>query len=170
MAWMKWDPFTALARLDTTFDELIRHGFGAQTQHYVPSVDMATDGADVVISMELPGVDPDDVDIEVADGRVTVRGERKDTVDQQSGRLLVRELRYGSFQRSFALPDGVDADRVEAEFDNGVLKVRVKDVTRPVEQPRKIAVRPVTGEAKAKPIEGQATEPAPEHATASRTR
>lgn len=141
MALMSWDPFTALAQLDSTFDELIRHSFGTRTQHYVPGVDMATDGSDVVISMELPGVHPDDADIEVVQGRLTVSGERRDTLDQQRGRLLVRELRYGTFRRSFQLPDGVDADRIEARYDNGALTVRVKDVTRPMEQPRKIAVR-----------------------------
>lgn len=158
MTLMRWDPFTAIAQLDSTFDELIRRNFGAQTQHFVPGVDMATVGGDVVISMELPGVGPDDIDIEVANGTLTISGERKDTVDQQQGRILVRELRYGSFQRSFRLPDGVTADRVTAEFDNGLLKVRVKDVTTPVEQPRRIAIRSTGGDQAAKQIEGETVE------------
>ncbi|MFG2056181.1 Hsp20/alpha crystallin family protein [Micromonospora sp. NPDC048930] len=158
MALMKWDPFTALAQLDSTFDELIRRNFGVQTQRFVPSVDMATEGTDVVIRMELPGITPDDVDIEVAGGVLTVSGERKDSVDSNNGRVLVRELRYGSFRRSFQLPDGVDADRVTAEFDNGVLKVRVKDVAAPVEQPRKIAIRSAGGATGPKQIEGETVE------------
>jgi HSP20 family protein len=170
MALIKWEPFTLLGQLDSTFDELIRRNFGAGTQHLLPAVDMATDGTDVVISMELPGITPDDVDIQVANGLLTISGERKDTVDSNTGRILVRELRYGSFQRSFALPDGVDADRVTAEFDNGVLKVRVADVTTPVEQPRKIAVRSANGPMP-RQIEGETVEtPAQpqveEHATA----
>ncbi|MEV5694761.1 Hsp20/alpha crystallin family protein [Micromonospora globbae] len=158
MALMKWDPFTALAQLDSTFDELIRRNFGVQTQHFVPAVDMVTEGADVVISMELPGIMADDVDIQVASGVLTISGERKDTVDSDNGRVLVRELRYGSFRRSFQLPDGIDADRVTAEFDNGVLKVRVKDVTKPVERPRKIAIRSAAGSGSRKQIEGETVE------------
>jgi HSP20 family protein len=141
MALMRWDPFTALARLDSTFEELIQHSFGAQTQQYVPGIDMATDGGDVLIRMELPGVEPGDVDIEVTNHVLTICGNRKDTIDQQRSRLLVRELRYGAFQRSFQLPTGVDVDRVEAAFDKGVLTVRVKAVARVAEQPRKIPIR-----------------------------
>jgi HSP20 family protein len=170
MALIKWEPFTVLAQLDSTFDELIRRNFGAATQRFVPAVDIATDGADLVIGMELAGITPDDVDIQVANGLLTISGERKDTVDSDTGRVLTRELRYGSFQRSFKLPDGVDADRVTAEFDNGVLKVRVAGMTTPVEQPRKIAVRSANG-ATPRQIEGETVEtPAQpqveEHATA----
>lgn len=155
MALINRDPFSALSRLDSTFDELIRQSFGSRAQHFVPGIDMATDGADVVVSMELPGVRPEDVDIEIAEGRLTVSGERKDTVDAERGRLLVRELRYGSFRRTFQLPDGVSADRVDASFDHGVLRIRVKDVTRPVERPRKIAIRSGSG-GDVKQIEGEA--------------
>lgn len=141
MALMQWDPFTALARLDDEFDELVRRTFGSATYQYVPPVEMATDGSDVVITLELPGVDVDDIDIEVAEGRLTVSGERKDRWEDTRGKVLVREVRYGAFRRSFQLPEGVTADQVEAEADNGLLRVRVKNVTKPVEPPRKIQIR-----------------------------
>lgn len=141
MALMQWDPFTALARLDDEFDELVRRTFGSATYQYVPPVEMATDGSDVVITLELPGVDVEDIDIEVAEGRLTVSGERKDRWEDTRGKVLVREVRYGAFRRSFQLPEGVTADQVEAEADNGLLRVRVKDVTKPVEPPRKIQIR-----------------------------
>lgn len=141
MALMQWDPFTALARLDDEFDELVRRTFGSATYQFVPPVEMATDGSDVVITLELPGVDVDDIDIEVAEGRLTVSGERKDRWEDTRGKVLVREVRYGAFRRSFQLPEGVTADQVEAEADNGLLRVRVKNVTKPVEPPRKIQIR-----------------------------
>jgi HSP20 family protein len=141
MPMLRWDPFTALARLDEEFDELVRRTFGATPYQWVPPVEMATDGGDVVITLELPGVDSSDVDIEVSDGRLTVSGERRDRWEESRGRMLVREMRYGSFRRSFQLPDGVGADQVEAEMDNGLLRVRIRNVTRPVEPPRKIAIR-----------------------------
>lgn len=141
MPLMRWDPFTALARLDEEFDELVRRSFGATSYQYVPPVEMATEGGDVVIMLELPGVDVADVDIEVADGRLIITGERKDHFQEERGRLLVREMRYGGFRRVFQLPEGVTADQIEADADRGLLRVRVRNVTKPVEAPRKIAVK-----------------------------
>jgi HSP20 family protein len=138
---MRWDPFTALSRLDDEFDELVRRTFGSATYQYVPPVEMATEGGDVVISLELPGVEVEDVDIEVADGRLSISGERKDRWEDSRGKVLVREVRYGAFRRTFQLPEGVTADQVEAEAGNGILRLRVRNVTRPVEPPRKIKVK-----------------------------
>jgi HSP20 family protein len=152
MSTRRWDPFTVLARLDDDFDELVRRTWGGapsgtaagrRTLGYVPAIDMATDGGDVVIRLELPGLDIEkDVEIEVHENRLTISGERRDTSERkdESGKVLVRELRYGSFRRDFALPDGVSADDVAAHYDRGMLEVRVRNVTRPVEAPRKIAV------------------------------
>jgi HSP20 family protein len=138
---MRWDPFTALSRLDDEFDDLVRRTFGSATYQYVPPVEMATEGGDVVISLELPGVDIEDVDIEVAGGRLSISGERKDRWEGSRGKVLVREVRYGAFRRMFQLPEGVSADQVEAEADNGILRVRVRNVTKPVEPPRKVKIK-----------------------------
>jgi HSP20 family protein len=151
---MRWDPFTALSRLDDEFDNLVRRTFGTASYQYVPPVEMATDGADVVITLELPGVDPNEVDIEVADGRLTISGERHDRAENNRGKVLVREVRYGAFRRTFQLPEGVTAEQVEAEADHGLLRVRVKNVTKPVEPPRKIAIK---GGQSSKVIEGKAS-------------
>jgi len=157
MPLMRWDPFTALARLDDEFDDLVRRTFGSATYQYVPPVEMATEGTDVVITLELPGVDIDDVDIEVAEGRLTISGERKDRWEDSRGKVLVREHRYGAFRRTFQLPEGVGADQVEAEADKGMLRVRVRNVTRPVEPPRKIEIKG-GGEKSSKVIEGKSSE------------
>lgn len=141
MALMRWDPFTALARLDDEFDSLVRRTFGSATYQYVPPIEMATEGSDVVITLELPGVDVADVDIEVSEGRLTISGERKDRWEDSRGKVLVREVRYGAFRRTFQLPDGITADQVEAEADKGLLRVRVRNVTKPVQAPRKIEIK-----------------------------
>jgi HSP20 family protein len=161
MPLLRWDPFTALARLDEEFDEVVRRTFGAATYQYVPPVEMATDGSDVILTLEVPGVDVSDIDIEVAEGRLTVSGERRDTFEDSRGKVLVRELRYGAFRRTFQLPDGVTADHVEADADKGLLRLRIKNVTKPVEPPRKIEIRGKAAAAAppkqiegAKPIEG----------------
>ena len=141
MAAMRWDPFTALSRLDDEFDGMMRRTFGNAPMHFVPPVEMVTDGTDVLITLEIPGVDLEDVDLEVHEGRLTITGERKDRWDGGRDKLLVRELRYGSFRRTFKLPDGVTAEQIDAEADRGLLRVRVRNVTKPVTPPQKIAVR-----------------------------
>jgi HSP20 family protein len=143
MALIRWDPFTALSRLDTEFDELVRRtwGGGPEVAGYVPAVDMVRDGSDVLITLELPGVDIDkDVDIEVGPRRLSISGERTSESEKTEGRFMVRELRSGSFRREFALPEHVSADDVEASYDRGLLTVRVRNVARPQPEATKIAV------------------------------
>lgn len=143
-----WDPFTVLARLDEDFDELVRRTWGGATGGrlafgYVPPVDMYVDGKDVVIRVEIPGIDPDkDVDIHVEDHRLTISGSRKETYSETDGneRLLVRELRQGSFWRQFALPDDIDIDDIAASYERGMLKVRIKDCVKRSKLAKKISI------------------------------
>ncbi len=167
-----WDPFTTLARLDQDFDALVRRTWGnnrgpnpaagrsrGATAGYVPAIEMRADGADVVITLELPGVDvASDVDIEVAEGRLTISGERRDRTEErdEGTKVLVRELHYGSFRREFALPEGVTADHVDAHYDRGLLEVRVREVSKPALPPQKVAIRSA---AENRTVEGH-TEPA----------
>jgi HSP20 family protein len=165
-----WDPFTTLARLDQDFDALVRRTWGrspgtaapdapgstGRTSGYVPAIEMRADGADVVITLELPGVDVStDVDIEVAEGRLTISGQRRDRSEErdEGGKVLVRELRYGSFRREFALPESVTADHVDASYDQGLLEVRVREVSKPALPPQKVAIRSA---AEARAVEGHA--------------
>src|SRR4051812_6342646 len=136
-----WDPFTALARMDREFDDLVRRSWGASGSRatggtgFVPAVELRKDGQDVLVVLELPGVDVEnDIAIEVDKGKLVVSGERRDTrADDQD--VLVRELRYGSFRREFALPGGISAENVEASYDAGLLTVRVRSVIAPEPQP-----------------------------------
>jgi HSP20 family protein len=93
---------------------------------FTPAAEIVRDGEDAVVRVELPGVNvADDVTVEVDRGRLVVRGERRDErTEEQSGRTL-REVRYGSFRRTFRLPEGVTAESVSASYDAGVLSVRV---------------------------------------------
>lgn len=142
MAIIRWDPFTALSRMDTEFDDLVRRTWGtSQSSGFVPAVDMVRDGNDVLITLELPGVDiENEVDIEVAPRRLTISGERSTESERTEGHVMVRELRSGSFRREFALPEHIGADDIEAGYDRGMLTVRVHDVARPQPEPTKIAV------------------------------
>ena len=152
MSVVRWDPFTVLARLDGDFDELVRRAWGgpatARSGRFVPAVDVSTEGSDIVIRFEVPGVDVErDLDIEVHNGRLTVNGSRRQSEErnEQDGKVLVRELRYGSFRREFALPEHVTAEDITATYDAGILEVRVGNATKPVEAPRKVAVTAKAG-------------------------
>lgn len=139
------DPFTALARFDREFDELVRRGWGqARTgarAGFVPPVEIETRGNDVHVRLELPGIDVEkDVEITVDKGRLVIRGERRDERAEDSGGYLVRELRYGSFHREFALPDGMTAENVEAHYDQGMLDVVVRNAITPEPEPQRITI------------------------------
>ncbi len=141
-AWRTWDPFTALARLDRDVDEVVRRTWGDQSRvgtTFVPAVEVLRDGADVVVRFELPGLEPDDLAIEVERGKLVVTGERRDPREGLEG-VLVRELRYGSFRREFALPQGISPEQVEAAYDAGMLDVRIRSVITPEPSPVRVPV------------------------------
>lgn len=152
MATYRWDPFTTLSRLDREFDDLVRRTWTAPRTRvvrsaragaagFVPPVELVRDGSDVVVRAELPGIDVDkDVTVEVEDGRLVLRGERRNEREDNTDGVLVREVRYGSFRREFALPEGVTAEAVEASYDAGILEVRVHGVAQEVEGAKRIPV------------------------------
>jgi HSP20 family protein len=148
MALRVWDPFSALARLDREFDEVFRRAWAPARSEprpqagYVPAVDIARDGDDAVLTLELPGVDVEkDLEVEVASGRLTISGKREERTSTENGGTTVRELRYGSFRREFALPEDVKADDVTASYDKGLLEVRISGAARPAVEARKIPVQ-----------------------------
>jgi len=130
-----WDPFGSLVRQ-------LEADFGRPAHTFVPAADVVRDGGDVVVTLELPGVDVEkDVDVEVTDGRLVVSGRRHELTSSEENGVLVRESRSGAFRREFALPEHVTAEHVEADYERGLLKVRVRDVSKPKAEPKKIAVR-----------------------------
>lgn len=121
---------TVLSRRDpfAEFDALIRHAFGprAVSPGFSPAAEVTRDGEDAVVRVELPGVDPEkDVTVEVDNGRLVIRGERRDERSEQRDGRSFTEIRYGEFRRSFGLPQNVTADAIRASYDSGVLSVRV---------------------------------------------
>jgi len=124
--WTRRDPFT-------DFDALVRQAFGpsgawptVRPQAFTPAVEATRDGDDAVVRIELPGLDPEqDVTVEIDNGRLVVSGERRDARSEESVARTLREVRYGAFRRSFALPTHVTAEAVSAGYDAGILTVRV---------------------------------------------
>jgi HSP20 family protein len=115
-------------------DRLVREFFGpaAATDWikpvagFSPAAEIVKDGEDAVVRLEVPGVDVEkDVTVEVDHGRLVIHGERRDEhAEEKDGRTL-REVRYGSFRRSFQLPAHITGEAVSASYDAGVLTVRV---------------------------------------------
>ena len=165
----RFDPFSVLSRMDREFDDLVRRQLGAREgaregvramSGFVPAVEVVRDDQDVVVRVELPGVDVErDVTIEVDRGKLVLSGERRDAHEDNTEGVLVRELRYGQFRREFALPPGVSPEQVEATYDAGLLDVRVRGVVAPepsvVKVPITTASRTVEGETPQRAVEGE---------------
>lgn len=120
-------PFADVDRLFRTFWDAPTTA--AQAKGFAPAADVAREGDDLVARFDLPGVDPEkDVTVEVEGRRLVLRGERQDTREENSAVRRFREVRYGSFRRTVALPVAVDPSAVSASYDAGVLTVTVAGV------------------------------------------
>jgi HSP20 family protein len=132
---MNWDPFATM--LPT----------GGDASAFAPRFEVKETKDRYVFRADLPGVDERDIGISMTGNRLTVSGRREAEARQEEETYYAYERSFGSFSRSFTLPEGVDPERVEAELRNGVLTVTVSK--RPEMQPRKISVKAVTDKVKA---------------------
>ena len=161
----RFDPFSVLSRMDREFDDLVRRQLGGTHERpramsgFVPAVEVVRDGQDVVVRVELPGVDVErDVTIEVDRGKLVLSGERRDRHEEHAEGLLVRELRYGQFRREFALPPGISPEQVEATYDAGMLDVRVRGVVAPEPTVVKVPITRGRRDSRGEAIEGETVE------------
>ena len=128
MSIIKVDPFrgfdTMMRRVNDVFDDVQRGGIRFEVGDFSPRVDIADDEKSLTIHAELPGINKDNVKITVNEDNVlTIRGEIKREVKHEEQNYMRLERSYGSFTRSFALPDTVDSENVSASFKDGVLTV-----------------------------------------------
>lgn len=129
MAVIRWEPFRDLVPTQDRFNQLFNNtfarAFGDQqevTPHaWVPAVDIYETGDSLVLKAELPGINPEDVEIRVEDNTLYLKGERKLEKEVREENLHRVERSYGTFMRNFALPNSIDADKVKAEYENGIL-------------------------------------------------
>ena len=122
-----WPRFPALFRRD-----------GAIT---VPELDVRENTNAIVIEAELPGVDEKDVSVTLANGLLTIKGEKKHEKEEKGENYYVSERSFGSFERSIRLPDTIDEGKVEAKFDKGVLRVTAAKKPEAVKAERKIEIK-----------------------------
>jgi HSP20 family protein len=140
MAIIRWDPFREMTQVQSQFNRLMDQMWGnGRQESWLPAVDVFDNNDAVVIKAELAGMDPDDIQIEVEDNVLTIKGERRFEEKVDDERYYRVERRYGSFQRSLALPQGVRPDEIQAGYDDGILTVTVPKAEE--EKPKKIEVK-----------------------------
>jgi HSP20 family protein len=141
MALVRWEPARELSTLQSEMNRLFQaffEGDNGSPRQWAPAMDLMEVDDQLVLRADLPGLSEDDVNIEVRDNILTVSGERtSEHQDKRNGYYRV-ERSFGRFGRSLTLPEGVDADGIEASFDKGVLEIRIpKPEAR---KPRRIAI------------------------------
>jgi HSP20 family protein len=130
MAIVRWDPFGEAMRMQRDMDRIFSRLGGAAVGPegavaWMPKVDVKRKDDDIVVRAELPGIDPEQVQVEVTDNLLTIRGERRQEENREGEDWLVRESSYGLFERSLTIPEGVDPASITAGYTDGILEVRV---------------------------------------------
>ncbi len=152
MAIIRWDPFRDLVtlreRMNRLFEDAVSTARSEEkdmiSSSWAPAVDIYEDEKQLVLTAEIPGIDEKDVEIKIEDNTLSIHGERKlekETKEENYHRI---ERAYGSFYRSFTLPNHIDQDKIQAEHENGVLKISMPK--RPELQPRKVKILKTKGE------------------------
>jgi len=146
MALVRWDPFRELTSLQSEVNRLFTRIGGGELpgrQAWMPSVDVIETPDAIQLKAELAGIDPGDIKLEVDENVLTLSGERRFEEEVHEDKYYRIERRYGSFTRSIALPQNVQADKIDATFENGVLQVTVPKM--PEVQPKRISVNVKAG-------------------------
>jgi HSP20 family protein len=149
MSMMRWDPFAEMTTLRQAIDQLfensfIRPGNSSSTGGLGIPVDLVERNDAIVVKASLPGVKPDDLQIQIQQNMLTITGEQHEEREQEQGRYYLAERRVGRMSRSIALPVAVDADASDAVFAYGVLTLTLPKAAQA--RTKQIAVRPSSQE------------------------
>ncbi|HEY4760225.1 MAG TPA: Hsp20/alpha crystallin family protein [Thermoguttaceae bacterium] len=127
-------PLAALrTEMDRLFDSFIREPFGMLDwpalmggEKWWPAIDVAESDKDVTVRVEVPGIDPKELDVTVTGNQLIISGEKKESTEKKDKGFYHSEARYGSFRRVIPLPEGVDPEKVDANYANGVLTLKLQ--------------------------------------------
>ena len=126
----RWDPFREFSTLQDRMNRLFRESYGPEGREesltsttFAPPVDVYEDEHNVTLKIEVPGVDEKDIDVRVENNVLTVHGERKFEKEEKEENFRRVERQYGSFTRTFTLPNTVDSEKVSANYEKGILKI-----------------------------------------------
>lgn len=151
-----WHPFDDLRReIDRLFQDFdggwlrpfrprpsaLEPMFGGQFDWSTPAVDVAEKDKAFEITAELPGIDPKNIEVSLRNGNIVIRGEKQEEKEEKDKDYYLRERQFGSFERSFVLPDGIDRDKIEASFNKGVLTVSLPKTAAARKPEKKISVK-----------------------------
>ena len=121
------------------WSSLARRGLGQTVM--VPELDVHDNAKQLTIDIDLPGVDEKDVSVTLANGILTIKGEKKSEREEKKDNYYMAERTYGAFERSLRLPDTIDESKVEAKFDKGVLRVTAQKKPEAIKAEKKIEIR-----------------------------
>jgi HSP20 family protein len=127
----RWDPFREFSTLQDRMNRLFHDSLGdgreeaLTTTAFAPAVDVYEDEHNVTLKIEVPGIDEKDIDVRIENNTLTVHGERKFEKDEKEENYRRVERQYGSFTRTFTLPNTVETENVSANYDKGVLKIKL---------------------------------------------
>lgn len=120
-------------------DRLFEDTFGREGGTFTPAVDIKETEQEITLEVELPGLKPENVEVMAENGVLTIRGEKRtERKEGEDNRYQVVERTYGTFVRTFQLPQGVDEDQIKGEFENGVLSIAIPKAALP--QPKRIQI------------------------------
>ena len=128
----RWEPFREFSTLQDRMNRLFRESFSEGSRDeslvassFAPAVDVYEDEHSVTLKIEVPGIDEKDIDIRIENNLLTVHGERKIEKEEKEENYRRVERQYGSFNRTFTLPNTVDTENVQANYDKGLLKIKL---------------------------------------------
>jgi HSP20 family protein len=138
---VRWEPFRELASLQTEMSRFMNgllEGNGRTTQSWIPALDVWETDSEVVYALDLPGIPEDKISVELDDGALTVTAERERKHEEQQDRFHRFERRYGTFTRTFGVPQGATEKDVRADYADGVLELHVAKPEQP--KPKRIQI------------------------------
>jgi len=123
------------------FDSMMNNLFteDSMVSEFQPVVDVSENENQYMIQASIPGVKKNEITLDVKDNVLTISGERKSEIESQDSKVLVSEIRYGRFSRTFHLPDMVNHDKIEAKFEDGILNVMIPKTEKA--KPKSIAIK-----------------------------
>jgi HSP20 family protein len=139
---VKWEPFKELATMRAGMDRLMDSLFNIGTPLkglWAPDLDISETDEEVLVKADLPGIDEKDLSVSLSGNNLLIKGEKKEEKEEKGKHFHRIERSFGGFQRMVALPVGVDADRIRAEYNKGVLEVHLPK--KPEAKPHQIPVK-----------------------------
>jgi len=144
MKLQKWNPFDEFDKLYSDVNKVFRQSpFTSKPEGagpgFVPAVDIYEDDEKTELHVEVPGIQKDAIDVKIDNGILTIKGERKFQHEEKKDKHYRLERSFGMFERSFTLPDYVDAEKIEGKYDNGILVLSLPK--QPKAKPKKIEIK-----------------------------